>query len=110
MTLSRFGASARTLAAAVVLLSAPSLALPAAAQTTYPNKPVHIVVGMPAGSFTDLSARWMANELEKTLGATFVVENRPGAREMSRAVLKLAQQACSVSEPMRPWRAVQGLG
>ena len=79
MTLSRFGASARTLAAAVVLLSAPSLALPAAAQTTYPNKPVHIVVGMPAGSFTDLSARWMANELEKTLGATFVVENRPGA-------------------------------
>ena len=29
---------------------------------------------------------------------------------MSRAVLKFAQQACSVSEPMRPWRAVQGLG
>ena len=32
------------------------------------------------------------------------------ALAMSRAVLKFAQQACSVSEPMRPWRAVQGLG
>lgn len=79
MTLSRFGASARTLAATVLLLSAPSLAQPVAAQNAYPNKPVHIVVGMPAGSFTDLTARWMANELEKSLGTTFVVENRPGA-------------------------------
>ena len=28
---------------------------------------------------------------------------------MSHSLLKIAQQACSISEPMRPWRAVQGL-
>ena len=31
-------------------------------------------------------------------------------RGMSRSLLKIAQQASSVFEPMRPWRAVQGLG
>jgi tripartite-type tricarboxylate transporter receptor subunit TctC len=49
------------------------------AEDAYPNQPVKIVVGMPAGSFTDLSARWMADELKASLGSTFVVENRPGA-------------------------------
>jgi hypothetical protein len=29
---------------------------------------------------------------------------------MSRFLLKIAQQAFSVAEPMRPWRAVQGWG
>jgi len=52
---------------------------PLLAEDAYPNKPVRIVVGMPAGSFTDLSARWMADELKTSLGSTFVVENRPGA-------------------------------
>ena len=32
------------------------------------------------------------------------------AKGMSRSLLKIAQQALSVFEPMRPWRAVQGLG
>jgi len=53
-------------------------ALGVAAQTTYPDKPVKIIVGMPAGSFTDLSARLIGEGLQTQLGESFVVENRPG--------------------------------
>jgi tripartite-type tricarboxylate transporter receptor subunit TctC len=51
----------------------------ALAQETYPNKPVKIVVGMPAGSFTDLSARLIGDSLRSELRESFVIENRPGA-------------------------------
>ncbi len=57
-----------------------ALGLPgASAQEAYPNKPVKIVVGMPAGSFTDMAARWIGDELRAALGSSFVIENRPGA-------------------------------
>ena len=49
------------------------------AQEVYPNKPVKIVVGMPAGSFTDLSARLIGDSLRSELKESFVIENRPGA-------------------------------
>jgi tripartite-type tricarboxylate transporter receptor subunit TctC len=52
---------------------------PSQAQDNYPNKPVKIVVGMPAGTFTDMSARLIADKLGAALKETFVVENRPGA-------------------------------
>jgi len=51
----------------------------ASAQEVYPNKPVKIVVGMPAGSFTDLSARLIGDSLRAELKESFVIENRPGA-------------------------------
>ncbi len=51
----------------------------ASAQEVYPNKPVKIVVGMPAGSFTDLSARLIGDGLRQQLNESFVIENRPGA-------------------------------
>lgn len=51
----------------------------AQAQQSYPTKPVKIVVGMPAGSFTDMSARLLGDSLRTTLNGTFVIENRPGA-------------------------------
>ncbi|MGB6657940.1 MAG: tripartite tricarboxylate transporter substrate binding protein [Xanthobacteraceae bacterium] len=51
----------------------------ARAQAGYPDKPVRIIVGMPAGSFTDLSARLIGQGLGTELGKPFVVENRPGA-------------------------------
>jgi tripartite-type tricarboxylate transporter receptor subunit TctC len=49
------------------------------AQENYPNKPVKIIVGMPAGSFTDLSARLIGDGLRAELKESFVIENRPGA-------------------------------
>jgi tripartite-type tricarboxylate transporter receptor subunit TctC len=63
--------------AALTLVAAPVSQL--RAQEAYPNKPVKIVVGMPAGTFTDMTARWISDELRAALGSTFVIENRPGA-------------------------------
>ncbi len=64
---------------ALGVLSATIISVGAPAQDAYPNKPVKIVVGMPAGSFTDLSARLIGDSLRAELKESFVVENRPGA-------------------------------
>jgi tripartite-type tricarboxylate transporter receptor subunit TctC len=45
----------------------------------YPSRPVRMVVPFPAGSATDLAARVMAQQLQASLGASFVVDNKPGA-------------------------------
>lgn len=51
----------------------------AAAQATWPAKPIRIVVPYLAGSFTDVAARRVAAELTEPLGQTVIVENRTGA-------------------------------
>ena len=51
----------------------------ASAQDTYPSKPVKIVIGFGPGSGTDLIARMLAEELQKTFNQPFIVENKPGA-------------------------------
>jgi tripartite-type tricarboxylate transporter receptor subunit TctC len=45
----------------------------------YPNRPVRIVVGYPAGSPSDIGARMMAQWLSTKLGQPFVIDNQPGA-------------------------------
>jgi tripartite-type tricarboxylate transporter receptor subunit TctC len=50
-----------------------------AAQEAYPSRPVHLIVGLGAGSSTDVTARIVAQKMGHILGQNFVVENRPGA-------------------------------
>jgi tripartite-type tricarboxylate transporter receptor subunit TctC len=45
----------------------------------YPNRPIHIVVGFPAGTAPDVIARLLAQRLSQHLNQQFVIENRPGA-------------------------------
>ncbi|WP_424810655.1 Bug family tripartite tricarboxylate transporter substrate binding protein [Roseococcus sp. YIM B11640] len=62
-----------------LLGATPLLAAPALAQGAWPNKPVRIFVGFPAGGTTDILGRLAGQLLQEELGQPFVVENRPGA-------------------------------
>jgi tripartite-type tricarboxylate transporter receptor subunit TctC len=55
-----------------------SQALPAAAEAAYPNRPIKMVVPYLAGGTTDLLGRMVAEQLQSGLGATVIVENKPG--------------------------------
>ncbi|NLY27116.1 MAG: tripartite tricarboxylate transporter substrate binding protein [Alcaligenaceae bacterium] len=58
------------------------LAVSPALATSYPEKPVHIVVGYPPGGASDIVARLLAQELEQVNKQSFVVENKPGVGGM----------------------------
>jgi tripartite-type tricarboxylate transporter receptor subunit TctC len=51
---------------------------PAAAQSSFPSRPVRIIVPWPASGAADVSARVGALELEKLLGQPVVIDNKPG--------------------------------
>jgi tripartite-type tricarboxylate transporter receptor subunit TctC len=52
---------------------------PAARAQTYPARPVHLIVGFPAGSGPDIVGRIVGQKLSEQLGQAVVVEDRPGA-------------------------------
>ena len=55
------------------------LALAQDAAADYPSRPVTIVVPFPPGGSTDTMARLLGQELTKSLGQQFLVDNKPGA-------------------------------
>ena len=69
----------RRLALVAALAAACFGPLGAAAQGTYPDKPVRLLVPFAAGGTTSVLARSLADRMSKALGQPFVVDNRPGA-------------------------------
>src|SRR3979490_3141611 len=53
--------------------------LPRLAQPAYPSRTIKMIVPYPAGGTTDFLGRLVADQLKSGLGATVVVENKPGA-------------------------------
>ena len=64
-------------------LAAGAAALPGLSQVawaqTYPTRPVRLMVGFPAGSSSDITARLIGQWLSQRLGQQFNVEDRTGA-------------------------------
>ena len=60
-------------------LAVASLAAPALAEAPFPNRPIRMVVPLPAGGATDIWARLVAEPMAASLGQPVVIENRAGA-------------------------------
>ena len=97
------------LAAALLTLSA----VPAAAQESYPTRPIRLIVGFAAGSSGDVAARIIGHKLGDILGQSVIVENRPGANSMIATdfvahaakdgyTLLLATVAATINTTLRP--------
>lgn len=77
------------LAAGPAFLSLPRFAR---AQAAWPDKPVRLIVGYPAGGPTDYPARLLQDPLQRVWGQPIVIENRAGASQVlaSEAVARAA--------------------
>lgn len=78
MTNSLTGVTRRLL----VGLGLASLGLVAAAQSSYPNRPITLVSPFLAGSSADNTARQISEIASRELGQPIVIENKPGAEAL----------------------------
>jgi tripartite-type tricarboxylate transporter receptor subunit TctC len=71
--------SLRSLILAFALTAGATASAGAADASSYPNKPVTIIVTMAPGGTTDIVGRLLAQRLGESFGQAFVVDNRAGA-------------------------------
>ncbi len=75
MKAARIAASLAGLTVSATMLAVPGTA---AAQSSYPNKPVRVIVPFAPGGSTDIIARLVGERMGRELGQPFVIENRGG--------------------------------
>ncbi|WP_338878864.1 tripartite tricarboxylate transporter substrate binding protein [Achromobacter veterisilvae] len=68
--------------AAIAATVAGALLTASAQAAGYPSKPVRVIVPYVAGGAADITARVIAQKMSVSMGAAFVVENKPGANGM----------------------------
>jgi tripartite-type tricarboxylate transporter receptor subunit TctC len=68
------------------MLAAAGMLAAGGAAAEYPERPVTLVIGYPAGGGTDIQSRALVPYLEKYLGTSVVVENREGAGGLIGAI------------------------
>jgi tripartite-type tricarboxylate transporter receptor subunit TctC len=66
----------------IAVIVAPSLVSAPALAQDFPNKPIKILVGFPAGGPSDVPARIIGAKLQTSLGQPVVIENKTGAAGM----------------------------
>ncbi len=54
----------------------------AAAQESFPTKPIRIIVGFTPGTGSDIVARIVSQSFSSILGQAVIIENKPGAGGM----------------------------
>ena len=64
---------------AIACIALASIGLSASAQTFPPKKTITMVVGFAAGGAADTGARIIAKKLSENIGASVVIDNKPGA-------------------------------
>jgi tripartite-type tricarboxylate transporter receptor subunit TctC len=70
----------KAVAVAAITLAVATLAVRAPARAAdYPDRPIAVIVPFPPGGGSDVAARIVAAEAEKTIGQNMIIENRPGA-------------------------------
>ncbi len=67
---------------AVLVAAAGMVAAAGPAWSAYPERPIRLIVSFPPGGSSDAMARIVQPFVEKQLGQTLIVENRPGAGGM----------------------------
>ena len=63
----------------IVLVTGTLIAAGCAAAQPYPGQPIKLIAPFPPGGSVDITARLIADPLEKELGGRIVIENRTGA-------------------------------
>jgi tripartite-type tricarboxylate transporter receptor subunit TctC len=64
---------------ALLAAGAATLAVPALAQSPWPNRPIRLVIPFATGGSTDALARLLNDYVSPRLGQPIIVDNRPGA-------------------------------
>lgn len=68
----------RSIVLALCATSSLIFSAPSFAQAAYPDRPVKVIVALPAGGSVDMIARTLSQKLNASLGQAFVVDNRAG--------------------------------